>query len=83
MMTLNRYSPGAHEFGYNQSILINVGDEKGRILDGAMAKARPARVLELEPTAATAPCAWRSPRPLRNRLDRILCGERRDRTPHS
>ena len=35
------------EFGYNQSILINVGDEKGRILDAAMAKARPARVLEL------------------------------------
>ena len=35
------------EFGYNQSILINVGDEKGRILDAAMDKARPARVLEL------------------------------------
>jgi catechol O-methyltransferase len=35
------------EFGYNQSILINVGDEKGRILDAAMAKGRPARVLEL------------------------------------
>jgi catechol O-methyltransferase len=35
------------EFGYNQSILINVGDEKGRILDSAIAKARPARVLEL------------------------------------
>ena len=35
------------EFGYNQSILINIGDEKGRILDAAMAKARPARVLEL------------------------------------
>jgi len=35
------------EFGYNQSILINVGDEKGRILDAAVAKARPARVLEL------------------------------------
>ena len=35
------------EFGYNQSILINVGDEKGRILDAAMAKAQPARVLEL------------------------------------
>jgi catechol O-methyltransferase len=35
------------EFGYTQSILINVGDEKGRILDAAMAKARPARVLEL------------------------------------
>ena len=35
------------EFGYNQSILINVGDEKGRILDAAMSKARPALVLEL------------------------------------
>ena len=35
------------EFGYNESFLINVGDEKGRILDDAIARARPARVLEL------------------------------------
>ena len=52
------------EFGCNQSILINVGDEKGRILDAAMAKARPARVLELGTY-----CGYRrlkrSPRPLR------------------
>ena len=35
------------EYGYNQSFLINVGDEKGAILDAAVARARPARVLEL------------------------------------
>jgi catechol O-methyltransferase len=35
------------EFGYQRSFLINVGDEKGRILDAAVAQARPARVLEL------------------------------------
>ena len=35
------------DFGYNKSFLINVGDEKGRILDDAVAKARPARILEL------------------------------------
>src|SRR5262245_11310360 len=35
------------EFCYKQSFLINVGDEKGRILDAAVAEARPARVLEL------------------------------------
>lgn len=35
------------DYGYNQSILINVGDEKGRILDSAVANSKPARVLEL------------------------------------
>jgi catechol O-methyltransferase len=35
------------EYAYNESFLINVGDEKGRILDDAIAKAKPARVLEL------------------------------------
>ncbi len=35
------------EYGYQQSYLINVGDEKGLILDAAVARARPARVLEL------------------------------------
>jgi catechol O-methyltransferase len=35
------------QFGYTRSYLINVGDEKGRILDEAIARARPARVLEL------------------------------------
>lgn len=35
------------DFGYNKSFLINVGDEKGRILDDVVAKARPARILEL------------------------------------
>src|SRR5258705_9733260 len=32
---------------YNESFLINVGDEKGRILDTAIVRARPERVLEL------------------------------------
>jgi len=35
------------EYGYKRSFLINVGDEKGRILDAAVGEARPARVLEL------------------------------------
>jgi catechol O-methyltransferase len=35
------------EYCYHQSFLINVGDEKGLILDAAVASARPARVLEL------------------------------------
>jgi catechol O-methyltransferase len=35
------------EYGYKRSFLINVGDEKGRILDAAVAQAKPARVLEL------------------------------------
>jgi len=35
------------EFAYNQSFLINVGDEKGRILDAAVVQANPGRVLEL------------------------------------
>ena len=35
------------EYCYQQSFLINVGDEKGLILDAAVASARPARVLEL------------------------------------
>ncbi len=35
------------DFGYNQSFLINVGDEKGRILDAAVATAKPSLILEL------------------------------------
>ena len=35
------------EFAYNQSFLINVGDEKGAILDAAVARAKPGCVLEL------------------------------------
>jgi catechol O-methyltransferase len=35
------------EYCYNQSFMINVGDEKGQILDGAVVRARPGRVLEL------------------------------------
>ena len=35
------------EYAYNESFLINVGDEKGRILDAAVRRADPKRVLEL------------------------------------
>jgi catechol O-methyltransferase len=35
------------EYGYNKSFLMNVGDEKGRIVDDAIRRAKPARVLEL------------------------------------
>ena len=35
------------EFGWNESYLINVGDEKGLILDRAVAEAKPNRILEL------------------------------------
>lgn len=35
------------EYGYNESFLINVGDKKGTILDEAIARTRPARILEL------------------------------------
>lgn len=35
------------EFAYSESFLINVGDEKGRILDDAISRAQPARILEL------------------------------------
>jgi catechol O-methyltransferase len=34
-------------FAYNQSFLINVGDEKGAILDAAIARAKPKLLLEL------------------------------------
>jgi catechol O-methyltransferase len=35
------------EYCYNESYLINVGDEKGQILDAAIRRAKPRRVLEL------------------------------------
>lgn len=35
------------EYGYQESFLINVGDEKGLILDSAVACASPRRILEL------------------------------------
>jgi catechol O-methyltransferase len=34
-------------FAYNKAFLINVGDEKGQILDRAVRRARPKRILEL------------------------------------
>lgn len=35
------------DYGWNHSFLMNVGDEKGRILDAAVARAKPRRILEL------------------------------------
>lgn len=35
------------DFAYNESFLINVGDEKGAILDAAIARAKPKLLLEL------------------------------------
>ncbi len=35
------------EYCYNESFMINVGDEKGQILDSAVRRAAPGRVLEL------------------------------------
>lgn len=35
------------EFGHSESFLMNVGDEKGEILDAAIARAKPGLVLEL------------------------------------
>ncbi len=35
------------EFAYDQKFLINVGDEKGEILDAAIRRAEPRRLLEL------------------------------------
>ena len=35
------------EFAYNESFLINVGDEKGELLDAAVRRANPTRALEL------------------------------------
>src|SRR5262249_31881379 len=35
------------EFSYEQSIMMNVGDEKGEILDRAVRRVRPRRLLEL------------------------------------
>ena len=35
------------DYAYNESILMNVGDEKGQILDQALRRANPTKVLEL------------------------------------
>ena len=45
------------EFCYKRSVMINVGDEKGLILDTAIAAHSRAACWSWEPTAATAPCA--------------------------
>ena len=35
------------QYGYEESFLINVGDEKGRIVDDAIVRSQPKRILEL------------------------------------
>jgi catechol O-methyltransferase len=35
------------EYSYNQNLLINIGDEKGQILDGALKAKKPKHILEL------------------------------------
>ena len=44
------------DFAYHRSFLINVGDEKGEILDAAIRRTGPASCSSWGPTAATAPC---------------------------
>ena len=71
------------EFAYEKSMLINVGDEKGELLDAAVRRARPASRWSSAPTAATARCA--SPAPPRRRKvfsRRVRRGERRGRPAH-
>ncbi len=56
------------EFGYEQSFLMNVGDEKGEILDAALRRSGAKRVLEvgayvgdyLIGTSGSTYCAWAS-----------------------
>ena len=47
------------DFAYDKSILMNVGDEKGQLLDTAVKRANPKLALELVPTPDTA--GYRSP----------------------
>ena len=47
------------DFAYHRSFLINVGDEKGEILDAAIRRTERAYCSSWAPTAATAPCARR------------------------
>jgi catechol O-methyltransferase len=46
------------DFCHHHCFMSNVGDEKGEILDGAVQRVRPRRLLELVPTAVTALCGW-------------------------
>ena len=53
------------KFAYEKSILINVGDEKGALLDAAVKAADPGVVLSSVRTAGTARCGLRAPHPPR------------------
>ena len=58
------------QFAYEKSFLINVGDEKGELLDAAVRRANPGWRWNWGPTAATARCE--SPAPLhRPRCSRV------------
>jgi hypothetical protein len=46
------------DFCYGQSFMMNVGDEKGKILDRAVQRTRPRRLLSSAPIADTARSAW-------------------------
>jgi hypothetical protein len=72
------------EFCYGQSIMMNVGDEKGEILDRAVQRTRPRRLLELG-----AYCGYSAlrmarvmPAEARALLGRVQLGQCRDRAPH-
>ncbi len=49
------------KFAYEKSMLINVGDEKGQILDAAVRRAAPAVALELGTYVGYARCASPAP----------------------
>ena len=48
------------DFCYRRAIMMNVGDEKGAILDRAIARARRGGCSSSAPTAATARSGWRA-----------------------
>jgi catechol O-methyltransferase len=72
------------EFCMNRSVMINVGDEKGEILDRAVRRASPQLLLELG-TYCGYSALRMGPRDARRRsavLHRVQPGQRGDRPPH-
>ena len=51
------------KFAYEKSMLINVGDEKGQLLDAALRRANPRWSWSSVPTSATARCGSPDPHP--------------------
>ena len=70
-------SPTIDKFAYEKSMLINVGDEKGELLDAAVRRADPAWRWSWAPTAATARCGS----PARRRRPRCSPSSSRRPTP--